>query len=216
MRMAVVAFLALSGVASADKCTGKPRTVSELREQWFGGPEHVWPRRNTTSYDKRTRPNLARRWVAHDINAEAGKPPEAEADPVWSVLQVRIDREGPSTSRGTGLRASSAAILIPNYHASIHQVRELEGLDMKTQTFQLETLVRVFWYDYRLEYGATISTVPEFRVQSLLEPGYRQTGPTSRSQGVHQYCPPDPCSLSPALPPPSPPLRSRVHPTRRS
>ena len=117
MRMAVVAFLALSGVASADKCTGKPRTVSELREQWFGGPEHVWPRRNTTSYDKRTRPNLARRWVAHDINAEAGKPPEAEADPVWSVLQVRIDREGPSTSRGTGLRASSAAILIPNYHA---------------------------------------------------------------------------------------------------
>ena len=45
---------------------------------------------------------------------------------------------------------------------------------MKTQTFQLETLVRVFWYDYRLEYGATISTVPEFRVQSLLEPGYTQ------------------------------------------
>ena len=53
-------------------------------------------------------------------------------------------------------------------------MRELEGLDMKTQTFQLETLVRVFWYDYRLEYGATISTVPEFRVQSLLEPGYTQ------------------------------------------
>jgi hypothetical protein len=84
---AAAAFLVLSG-ASADICTGKPRTVSELREQWFGGPDHVWPRRNT-SYDKRTRPNLAQRWVGRDTDAEAGKPPEARADDVWAVLQVR-------------------------------------------------------------------------------------------------------------------------------
>ena len=85
---AAAAFLVLSG-ASADICTGKPRTVSELREQWFGGPAHVWPRRNTTSYDKRTRPNLAQRWDGRDTDAEAGKPPEAGADAVWAVLQVR-------------------------------------------------------------------------------------------------------------------------------
>ena len=84
---AAAAFLILSG-ASADICTG-PRTVSELREQWFGGPDHVWPRRNTTSYDKRTRPNLAQRWDGRDTDAEAGKPPEAGADAVWAVLQVR-------------------------------------------------------------------------------------------------------------------------------
>ena len=75
--------MVLSG-ASADICTGKPRTVSELREQWFGGPDH-----NTTLYDKRTRPNLAQRWVGRDTDAEAGKPPEARADDVWAVLQVR-------------------------------------------------------------------------------------------------------------------------------
>ena len=85
---AAAAFLVLSG-ASADICTGKPRTVSELREQWFGGPTHAWPRRNTTSYDKRTRPNLAQRWVGRDTDAEASKPPEAGADAVWAVLQVR-------------------------------------------------------------------------------------------------------------------------------
>ena len=117
MRLAVVAFLALSGAASADKCTGKPRTVSELREQWFGGPDHVWPRRNTTSYDKRTRPNLARRWVAHNINAEAGKPREAEADPVWSVLQVRIDSgEGPSiAAQCVGVRVVHSVRDTQNY-----------------------------------------------------------------------------------------------------
>ena len=85
---AAAAILVLSG-ASADICTGKPRTVAELREQWFGGPAHVWPRRNTTSYDKRTRPNLAQRWDGRDTDAEAGKPPKAGADAVWAVLQVR-------------------------------------------------------------------------------------------------------------------------------
>ena len=73
-------------------------------------------------------------------------------------------------------------------------MRELEGLDMKTQTFQLETLVRVFWYDYRLEYGATkavstISTVPQTPVHS---------------PPLYYYHHPSPLS------------RSRVHPTRRS
>ena len=71
------AVLALTGTASGYDCTGKPRTVAELLEKWFGG---------NASYDKGSRPNLARRWLGHNMND--AKPPEAAPETIWSVLQV--------------------------------------------------------------------------------------------------------------------------------
>ena len=35
-------------------------------------------------------------------------------------------------------------------------MNQLEQLDMRAQTFKLETVARVFWYDSRLAYGATL------------------------------------------------------------
>ena len=79
----------------------------------------------------------------------------------------------------------------------LSKVNQLEGLDMRAQTFKLETLVRVFWHDTRLAYGDTATIGPP-------APAPR---PTDRA-------PIAPLSTQP----PSRPLvhRPRVHPARRT
>lgn len=55
-------------------CTGKPRTVAELKAQWANA-----------GYDKSTRPSMATRWDGH---AGGSKPPMAPPEDIYAVYQI--------------------------------------------------------------------------------------------------------------------------------
>ena len=76
--------------AAAYNCTGKPRTFQEVRAIWRC--DEASRLLGACSYDRTSRPNVARRWEG--VPDEGATPPEkAPPEDVWVVLQVNSLRD---------------------------------------------------------------------------------------------------------------------------